>query len=159
MSSPPEGKVETKAGHPPAGTDSFRFLGGAGRVGPGYRVGVRAPWCACAGAPACEGRPEPATGCTLRARAASTRSTRPRLGAARGGGGQSRGRSERSFAGYLFTANVQMQEKKKLKGSVFHMMIALYTKEPKKRKSFLSAVSQYDFFHHLFPVQLLFKSP
>ncbi|VTJ52213.1 Hypothetical predicted protein [Marmota monax] len=47
MSSPPEGKLETKAGHPPAGTDSFPLtLGGAGR---GRPPRDRAPRCPSAG--------------------------------------------------------------------------------------------------------------
>lgn len=49
MSSPPEGKLETKAGHPPAGTDSFPTFsplvgpeGGLEPAGTGRGAGRRA---------------------------------------------------------------------------------------------------------------------
>ncbi|XP_060236381.1 death-associated protein 1 isoform X2 [Meriones unguiculatus] len=42
MSSPPEGKLETKAGHPPAGTDCFALCLGA-PVGGGAASGSPGP--------------------------------------------------------------------------------------------------------------------
>lgn len=52
MSSPPEGKLETKAGHPPAGTDRFHFLSWRGRRGRARTRGCRGAGARRGGLPA-----------------------------------------------------------------------------------------------------------